>query len=132
MTVCYAIASGEYSDYRVCAIFTTKEKAEAELHKYGSEAFVEAFPLDPVTPEWPIGFDLFGCFNYSSGLIDAYKVDLSFLDVTLELSDFQVQRIPPDLTRYKVYVIAKDKEHAVKIAAEKFAKADAIQAGIAL
>ena len=43
---------------------------------------------------------------------------------------FQAHRVSP--TRYKVYVIAKNEEHAVKIAAEKFAKADAIQAGIAL
>jgi len=126
MTVCYAIALGEYSDYRVCAIFTTKEKAEAELFKYGSEAFVEAFPLDPVTPEWPIGFDLFRCISDSSGLVSAYKTDLSYWPC------FQVQRTSPTSTRYKVCVIAKDKEHAVKIAAEKFAKADAIQAGIAL
>ena len=32
---------------------------------------------------------------------------------------------------FRVYVYARDREHAVKIAAEKFAKAEAIQAGIA-
>ena len=128
MTVCYSISSGEYSDYGVCAIFTTKEKAEAELFKYGSEAFIEEFPLDPVTPEWPTGFKLFSCFGNLSGPVNAFITNCS--SIGYESSYFQAHRVSPN--RYRVYVIAKNEEHAVKIAAEKFAKADAIQAGIAL
>ena len=132
MTTCYAISSGEYSDYQVHAIFTTKEKAEAALPLYGRDSEIEDFPLDLVVPEWAPGRHLYRCFKYSSGDVAAYSTDLSELSLweTSMLGHFEPQALDPD--RARVYVYAKNKEHAVKIAAEKFAKADAIQAGIAL
>ena len=132
MTVCYAIASGEYSDYRVHAIFTTKEKAEAALPLYGRNAEIEDFPLDPAVPEWAPGRHLYRCYKHLSSGVTAYPSDLSELDSwkTSMLDHFEPQAYAPNCSRVVVY--AKDKEHAVKIAAEKFSKADAIQAGIAL
>lgn len=50
----WAVSSGEYSDYQVNAIFSTKERAEAYLSLvYGdeySDARVEEFPLNPDDP----------------------------------------------------------------------------------
>jgi hypothetical protein len=56
-TTCYAITCGEYSDYGVCAVFTTKAAAEAALPAYlddpdslddpGSNYYgIEEFPLE--------------------------------------------------------------------------------------
>jgi len=132
MTVCYAITSGEYSDYQVHAIFTTKEKAKAALPLYGRNAEMEDFPLDPVVPEWAPGRHLYRCIKHSGGDVAAYPSNLAELHLreTSMLDHFEPQAIAPD--RGRVFVYAKDEEHAVKIAAEKFAKAGAIQAGIAL
>jgi len=131
MTICYAITSGEYSDYRVHAIFTTTEKAEAALPLYGRNAEIEDFPLDPAVPEWEPGRHLYRCFKHLGGDVAAYPSDLSELDSwkTSMLDHFEPEALAPDCSR--VFVYAKNKEHAVKIAAEKFAKFEAIQAGIA-
>ena len=134
MSICYAISTGEYSDYRVCAIFTTPEKAEAALGAYGADAGIEEFRLDPAIPEWSAGRRLYRCSkSLDSGQVYAFSSNLS--DFTLYDSS------APDYASYfephpagvssRVYVYARDREHAVKIAAEKFAKAEAIQAGIA-
>ncbi len=131
MTICYAISTGEYSDYRVHAIFTTAEKAEAALPLYGRNAEIEDFPLDPALPEWAPGRHLYRCYKHLSGNVTAYPSDLSELDLwkTSMLDHFEPQAKAPNWSQVHVY--AKNKEHAVKIAAEKFAKAESIQAGIA-
>ena len=130
MTVCYAIASGEYSDYRVHAIFTTKEKAKAALLFYGRGAEIEDFLLDPVLPEWAPGLQIYCCYKYLSGDIAALASDLSRLDSwkTSMLDYFKPKVLAPECSQ--VFVYAENREHAVEIAAEKFAKADANQAGI--
>ena len=121
MSICYAISTGEYSDFRVSAIFTTREKAKAELFKYGSKAKIEELPLDPITPEWPKGSSLFCCFgNLSTGLINACMKNMSGFRNDLTEKLFEPQRASQHFLC--VFVIAKDRKHAVKIAAEKFAK----------
>ena len=134
MSICYAISTGEYSDYRVCAIFTTREKAEAAKPAYGFGAEIEEFRLDPVMPDCSAGRQLYRCFkSLVSGQIGAYSCNLS--DLCLNDSsapDYASYFEPrPVGLSFLVYVYARDREHAVKIAAEKFAKAEAIQAGIA-
>ena len=134
MSICYAISTGEYSDYQVCAIFTTREKAEAAKGPYGVDAQIEEFRLDPVIPEWQAGRRLYHCCKCSvSGQVFVFSSNLS--DSTFHESlTFNYASYFEPYPRGKssqVYVFARDREHAVKIAAEKFAKAEAIQAGIA-
>jgi hypothetical protein len=45
-TVCYAISSGSYSDYKIDAVFSSKEKAEAKLNLF-ADGKIEEFPFDP-------------------------------------------------------------------------------------
>jgi hypothetical protein len=122
MAICYAITSNEYSDFRVSAIFTTREKAKAELFKYGLKAKIEELPLDPITPaEWPNGSSLFCCFgNLSTGLVNACMKNMSEFRNNLTEKLFEPQRASQHFLC--VFVIAKDRKHAVKIAAEKFKK----------
>ena len=135
MSICYAISTGEYSDYRVCAIFTTREKAEAAKHSYGVDAGIQEFRLDPVVPDCSAGRQLYLCSKPStSDQVYAFRACLSDSPFDDSLAtDYASYLEPyPVGTSSRVYVYARDREHAVKIAAEKFAKADAIQAGIAL
>jgi hypothetical protein len=134
MSICYAISTGEYSDYQVCAIFTTREKAEAAKDAYGADAEIEEFRLDPVIPERSAGRRLYHCSKCSvSGQVYAHSANLSDLSfynsLTLDYASYFEPH--PRGKSSQVYVFARDPEHAVKIAAEKFAKAEAIQAGIA-
>jgi hypothetical protein len=45
----FAVSSGEYSDYRVVAIFTTEEKAETYMNAVPSSDYndIEEYELDP-------------------------------------------------------------------------------------
>ena len=49
MTTVWVIETGEYSDYRVEGVFSTKERAEAVNAKVGGE--VSEWPLDPAFNE---------------------------------------------------------------------------------
>jgi len=134
MSICYAISTGEYSDYQVCAIFTTREKAEAAKDAYGADAEIEEFRLDPVIPDRSAGRRLYDCSKcLASGKVYAYSANLSDSTFCDSSTPNYASYFEPHAKgkSSRVYVYARDREHAVKIAAEKFAKAEAIQAGIA-
>ena len=131
--VCYAISAGFYDDYRVVAVFSSKEKANAVLHLF-SEASIEEFPLDPELPEASAGRLPFVCYSH---LPDPKTRQLvpSICAYSRNHEDVfgdnqQVHRSTAGPQIY-TYVWAKDKDHAIKIAAERFAHYQAIQAGIA-
>jgi len=123
----YAIVSGEYSDYTVHSVFTTRELAEKQLFAYSGLGFVaeiEELPLNPEFPEPPQGMSTYSCSRFKkTGTIWALR------------------RMPSDVTDFHsvceypaavcVYVYARDENHAIKIAAERFARYDAEEAGIA-
>jgi hypothetical protein len=134
-TVCYAISSGSYSDYKINAVFSSKEKAEAKLSLF-ADGKIEEFPFDPETAEAPARMLPFIC--------DSHKWDLAAGEYVPCLEAFLVDYGPVVRAGNKVsarttsgsttmftYVWAKDKDHAIKIAAERFAHHDAIKAGIA-
>jgi hypothetical protein len=134
-TVCYAISSGSYSDYKINAVFSSKEKAEAKLSLF-ADGKIEEFPFDPKMAEASAGMLPFVC--------DSHKWDLAAGEYVPCLEAFLVDYGPVVRAGNKVsarttsgstimftYVWAKDKDHAIKIAAERFAHHDAIKAGIA-
>ena len=45
----FLVTSGEYSDYSVDAVYTTRKQAEVVAHHMGTEGRVEEFELDPAT-----------------------------------------------------------------------------------
>ena len=127
MKTCYAISSGSYSSYSVIAIFTTKELAEAELPNYeGGD--IEEFPLDPTVPDQYTGLTGFFCWECS---------DLSVW-ATSQCPAKMLQRNDVGLVDRRgnglcqIHVWARDKDHAIKVAADKFAHQRAIDAGIAI
>ena len=76
MTV-YVVTSGEYSDYSIRAIFTTRERAEAFCDEYnvavrgdyGSKAEIEVWeadqPREQLPPAWYVQIDTSGKVVYS-------------------------------------------------------------------
>ena len=131
MATCYAITEGEYSDYKVLAVFSTKELAERELPKYGTARCpveIEEFPFDPV-PAPPSGMTGFCCGTDFDGSVFAVAEAPHEMAKNGNIGD-----VRPAGFRKKEYCVAlwaRNKEHAIKIAAEKFAHQKAIDAGIA-
>ena len=131
-TVCYAISSGSYSDYKINAVFSSKEKAEAKLNFF-ADGKIEEFPFDPEMAEAPAGMLPFACYSH--------KWDSATCEYVPCLRAFSVDYDSVVRAGNKVsawvgtasitYVWAKDRDHAIKIAAERFAHHDAIKAGIA-
>lgn len=113
--VIWAVSSGEYSDYRVNAVFSTKEKAEAyaarfnKLVRHRSDEYgVEEYPLDPEMPEE--GLSCWLVFIEANG--DIKRVDESGYSF-----DSTICRIHGG--GWSVRCFARDREHAIKIAGER-------------
>jgi hypothetical protein len=121
MRTCWGIVKGEYSDYKVLAIFSTEEKARDQLETWGGED-VEEFPFDDFQPKRPKGMENYAVYR-SRGEITAYRNSDSMMHL----------RKHGDAVVYGqvTYLWARNEEHAIKIAAERFARYDARKAGIA-
>ena len=138
MTTCYAITRGEYSDYTVLAVFTTRELAEAELPKYhGSErdtAQIEELPLNPEIPGPPPGMQGFSCGDTDDGTICANRVSCDEMPAADQIGVLKRHVVEKPWFRawHNLHVWARDEDHAIKIAAEKIAHQRAIDAGIAI
>ena len=56
----YIVTSGEYSDYGINAVFTTKEKAADYVEQHGTDYNVEEYDLDEEVEKkaqlWSVGF----------------------------------------------------------------------------
>jgi hypothetical protein len=130
MKTCYAISSGSYSDYSVIAIFTTRELAEAELPRY-EDADIEEFPLDPTTPVGNEGLTGYYCRERSAKDQSVYGYSESPVTMLRRDDVGLVRRIGLD-GPHCIHLWARDEEHAIKVAAEKFAHQRAIDAGIAI
>jgi hypothetical protein len=135
MATCYAITEGEYSDYKVLAVFSTKELAERELPKYGTAqcpAEIEEFPFDPEVPAPPAGMAGFYCGTDFHGSVFANAKTPH--EMAKMAKNGNIGDVRPAGLREKEYCVtlwARNEEHAIKIAAERFARQKAIDAGIA-
>jgi len=127
--VCYAISAGFYDDYRVVAVFSSKEKANAVLHLF-SEASIEEFPLDPELPEASAGRLPFVCYSHQWDRKSRQVVPGVFARPRSPEDVFshnqQVHRHSMANPELYTYEWAKDENHAIKIAAERFAHYQAI------
>lgn len=121
MSTCWGIVQGDYSDYRVLAIFSTKEQATEQLEAWGGED-VEEFQFNDFLPKPPKGMTNYSAYR-RKGNITIYR---SWSTENLkEHGDAVVEQ------GTRTYLWARNEEHAIKIAAERFAQYDARKAGIA-
>jgi hypothetical protein len=120
MTKLYAVTTGSYSDYSVNGIFSTKQKAKDFKAAFPNETDfndIEEFELDPSAPDWKDKDIWFVRMKRNGDVLEAEKRDKSLYGF------FSVGDQGFDINR-DIYmtVLAKDKEHAIKIVGEKRAQ----------
>lgn len=127
MAKVYVITAGSYSDYHICAVTLDPQKANM-LEKF----------YDKV--EWDdAGIEEYDIDSYYDRIASGYTMYLVQFDRAGEAHWIRDNRNPEDENIYEtcngyyvnVTVWAKDKESAIKIAAEKRAKYLAEKEGIA-
>ena len=120
MTTVWVIETGEYSDYRVEGVFSTKERAEAVNAKVGGE--VSEWPLDPAFNELKKGYSVFLGEMLRDGTVERciswdYEVTPRMTIWRRSQAPAYVGKNVPDCLHGTVW--AKDSTHAIKIMNEK-------------
>lgn len=121
MSTCWGIVGGEYPDCKILAIFSTEEKARDQLEAWGGDD-VEEFPFDDFQPKPPRGMTAYNVSRWKKK-IKAYPTRS-----TMYLREFGDAVTNGGVS---THLWARNEEHAIKIAAERFAQYDAREAGIA-
>lgn len=141
MAEVYLVTKGDYSDYGIYGVFSTREKAEQYAHIISGE--VDEWALDDITiPNNIAGKRLYRVFRYADGFIQASRNE--YVGQPVE-DDSVTEKAAPGwlpllatedvkyrLTHPHLYteVWARDDDHAKKIAADRFARYRAEQDGI--
>lgn len=120
MKTIYVLTEGSYSDYHIIGVYSTKELAQEakSLHPY---SVIEEYALDNI-PDHPPGMTAWSV-KITDGTI--YYCD--------QFNPFGIE-VPREFeynNSYCVYCWATDKEHAEKIALDKYYQHQATKAGIA-
>jgi len=119
MPTCWIIEQGDYSDYRVVGIFTTRENAERALkfikhnnNHYDTSEITER-QLDPCIAELNTGLQQFVIrIDHGQGSTKTLVEE----STALEASDYHYK------LRSIYFVFARDQDHALKIATERHAQ----------
>jgi hypothetical protein len=111
----YAVTSGTYSDYRIDAMFSSKENAQNFIdafEKRYDEFRIEEYELDAVVPTNKKAY-----FVRMDKLGNVKEIYIS--DSAYSFSKNANISFTFDNTIMNCYVFAKDENHAIKIANEK-------------
>ena len=122
MTV-FVVTSGDYSDYQIRAMFTTKERAETYIKAINLREAndIEEWELDRYSDDIDCGRSPFRVFMAKNGAVRrADKTDYD-VDKTCKLVCY-FPRTPDSVVELECTCWAKDEEHAIKIANEKRAQ----------
>ena len=125
-TVCI-LTEGDYSDYHIIGVYSTKELAEKAQFVY-DYSMIEEFALDDV-PDYPPGMK-----GWYVNINDAKPDDPYSYQVTPECATIPSEneyKHHTGETGYYVYCWAVDEDHALKIARDKYYQHQAQKAGIA-
>ena len=118
----YVITKGEYSSYQIMGVAIKKEIAE-RIRKRVSDSWDEAIIEEYETDAWEDILSkggLFHVFENENGLIKMYEENSSW---TAEYWEKRKKVSRDKRTgRLETYVVALDKEHALKIAEDLFAE----------
>jgi hypothetical protein len=122
MTTMYIVTQGSYSDYHICAVFDTRERAEQFVALYGpdSDLDIEEYPLNPEVPTLPAGYTIWRVTMEWDGTTRS----VCHADPGDVLDDID---IIPYIDQMRTTVAARTRQHAVKIANER--RTQAIAAG---
>ena len=127
MTI-FVLTKGEYSDYRITGVFSSKELAEAAKAKMteGKDNYhagyndLEEYELDE------LGKDNRWMYFVA---MQGERIDVHITDILMIYNINEVRRIEFNNkpVRYITNVMAEDAEHAVKIASDLIAQFKALQ-----
>ena len=80
----YIVTSGDYDDYRIDEVFSTKEKAEEYIEYFGDDCHIEEYNLDnPIEPKERTWFAMFDIENKElthCGVENCYSIDSVLID----------------------------------------------------
>ena len=126
MTSIYVLTEGDYSDYHIVGVYSTKELAkEAQsLYEYSQ---IEEYDLDNI-PEHPPGMSAWFVRIENGKLDDIYTHQVGPFDGTIPRED--EYKYHNGETGYFVYCWAVDEDHAEKIALDKYYQNQATKFGI--
>lgn len=123
----YVLTEGDYSDYKVIGVYSTKELAEEAktLWPYSS---VVSFPLDYI-PEHPPG--MYFWFGTANRRIGAKEIEHKVFKVGPNKPFWQGEEFTYGNTLgFRVNFWAVDKDHALKILQDKYHQHMAEKAGL--
>lgn len=108
----YVLTKGDYSDYHIVAATVSKETAQRIAERY--EADIEKYEDAEIIPDKPIWM-----VRVSDNACEAYETDGDYA-----IPDAMKSKIYPNskLGYVTLWVFADDKEHAEKIACDKYAQ----------
>lgn len=116
----YIVTSGEYSDYRIDAVFTTKEKAVDYVEQHGTRYDIEEYDLDEEvekkTQLWSVEFSV-----EDGELYEANPTSRNRNEVVDTCSIFDYWEREKEKSYIRFYIDADSMDRAVKIARERFA-----------
>ena len=127
MKTYYAITDGDYSDYHIIAITDNKERAENIKKLYSgkySEPMIEEFFDEEAKSEalYDVLYNTDGSYNVTLQTFDKkYSSDINIIRESVPCNRWW---------KYQVLVIAKDANHAIKIAQDLWAEYRAKKEGI--
>lgn len=127
MKTFYAVTDGDYSDYHIIAITDNKERAENIKKLYSSkysEPMIEEFFDEEAKSEvlYDVLYNTDGSYNVTLQTFDKkYFSDINIIQENILCNHWW---------KYQVLVIAKDKNHAIKIAQDLWAEYRAKKEGI--
>ena len=112
----YIVTSGEYSDYHIDAVFSTKNKAKSYIQQHGTGYMIEKYDLDEEvvneTQIWSVTFDLKDKI-FENALPTTYKID-KYKDTCIVWES--------RFYSYIEFIVESDNmDKARKIASERFA-----------
>jgi hypothetical protein len=118
MRTIYVVTRGEYSEYCIMALFSTKELAEMYVQRMGTSSYydnciIEEYELDSINADWLAGkvSRWHVAFHPNSADIRTVeKIDYGKTDELVKEWDWGL---------LSVYMLARDEQHAAKIAMEK-------------
>ena len=132
MTTIYVLTEGDYSDYHIVALYSTRELAE-EAQKLCPYSHIEEYELDSLKiPEYPPGYTGWNVsINADTNDIHgSYQQDILQGHFKPEEHYSNNSKFPSLPSLFVVNCWARDKEHAEKIALDKFHQFKAQQAGL--
>lgn len=126
MKTIYVLTEGDYSDYHIVGVYSTKELAEEAQTLY-EHSQIEEYDLDDI-PEHPPGMKAWFVRISDGKLDDIFTQQVSPFDEKVP-REFEYEYHDGE-TAYFVYCWAVDDKHAEKIALDKYYQHQATKAGI--